>query len=96
MTSAPKLVLVTGATGFIGFRTLIETLKAGYHVRAAVRDEAGVQKVKAAASTKPYLPQLDFVLVPDILKKDAYFEAVKGVDYVIHLASPTTKVETTP
>ena len=94
--SASKLVLVTGATGFIGFRILIETVKAGYHVRAAVRNEGGIQKIKAAESTQPYLNQLDFALVPDILQEDAYFEAVKGVDYVIHLASPTTKVMTTP
>ena len=91
-----NLVLVTGATGFIGFRTLIETLKAGYRVRAAVRNESGIQKVKDADSTQPYLSQLDFVLVPDILKEDAYYEAVKGVDYVIHLASPTTNQKAIP
>ena len=91
-----KLVLITGATGFIGFRTLIETLKAGYRVRAAVRNEAGIQKIKAAASTQPYLSQLEFVLVPDILKEEAYNEAVKGVDYIIHLASPTTNLKTLP
>ena len=93
MTTTPKLVLITGATGFIGFRTLIETLEAGYHVRAASRNESGVQKIKAARSTQPYLSQLEFVLVPDILKEDAYVEAVKDVDYVIHLASPTTRVQ---
>ena len=96
MTVASKLVLVTGATGFIGYRTLIETLKAGYHVRAAVRNQSGVDKIKAAASTQPYLSQLEFALVPDILKDDAYHEAVKGVDYVIHLASPTTNLPTVP
>ena len=96
MTTTSKLVLVTGATGFIGFRTLIETLKAGYHVRAAVRNESGIQKIKAAGSTQPYLSRLEFVLVPDILKEEAYHEAVKGVDHVIHLASPTTNFKTIP
>ena len=96
MTTTPKLVLITGATGFIGFRTLIETLKAGYHVRAATRNESGIQKIKAAPSTQPYLSQLEFVIVPDILKEDAYYEAVKDVDRVIHLASPTTNLKTLP
>ena len=96
MAVTPELVLVTGATGFIGFRTLIETLKAGYRVRAAVRNESGIQKIKAAASTQSYLSQLESVLVPDILKEDAYYEAVKGVDFVIHLASPTTNQKTVP
>ena len=96
MTSNSKLVLLTGATGFIGFRTLIETLKAGYRVRAAVRTESGVQKIKAAASTQPYLNKLEFVLVEDILKEDAYKDAVKDVDYIIHLASPTTNQKVVP
>ncbi|KAG8525258.1 uncharacterized protein KY384_008902 [Bacidia gigantensis] len=96
MTAPTSLVLVTGATGFIGYRTLIEALKAGHRVRAAVRNENGIQKIKAASSTRPYLSQLEFTLVPDILKEDAYYEAVKGVDSVIHLASPTTNLPTTP
>ena len=96
MAPTPKLVLLTGATGFIGFRTLIESLKAGYHVRAAVRNESGIQKIKAAESTQPYLSRLEFVLVPDILKEEAYDKAVQGVDYVIHLASPTTNLKEMP
>ena len=83
-----SLVLITGATGHLGYRTLIEALKAGYHVRAAVRNEAGIKKIKAAESTQPYLNQIEFVLVPDMEKEDAYNEAVKGVKYIIHLASP--------
>ena len=96
MALASKLVLLTGATGFIGFRTLIEALKAGYRVRAAVRNEGGIDRVKGAQSIQPYLSQLEFVLVPKIEKEDAYYEAVKGVDLVIHLSSPTTKFETLP
>ena len=96
MTVDTKLVLLTGATGFIGYRTLIETLKAGYRVRAAVRTEDGIQKIKAAFSSQPYLDKLEFALVPDILREDAYHEAVKGVEYVIHLASPTTNQTNPP
>jgi nucleoside-diphosphate-sugar epimerase len=83
-----SLVLITGATGHLGYRTLIETLKAGYHVRAAVRNEAGIKKIRAAESTQPYLNHIEFVFVPDMEKEDAYNEAVKGVKNIIHLASP--------
>ena len=96
MANSSKLVLVTGATGFIGFRTLVETLKAGYRARAAVRNEGGVKKIKAAKSMQPYLSQVDFVLVPDIIKEGAYSAAVKDVDYIIHLASPTTNLDEVP
>lgn len=94
--SPQQLVLVTGATGFIGFRTLVETVKAGYRARAAVRNEGGVAKIKAAKSIQPYLDQVEFVLVPDIIKAGAYNEAVAGVDYIIHLASPTTNLAEAP
>lgn len=96
MAHSPKLVLVTGVTGFIGFRTLVKTLESGYRARAAVRNEGGVKKIKAAKSLQPYLGNVEFVLVPDIIRKGAYDEAVKGVDYIIHLASPTTNLDEQP
>ena len=33
------LVLITGGTGHVEFRNLVTALKAGYHVRAAIRSE---------------------------------------------------------
>lgn len=35
-----------------------------------------------------YRGQFSFVIVPDIEKEDAFDEAVKGVDGVVHTASP--------
>jgi nucleoside-diphosphate-sugar epimerase len=88
---AGDLVLLTGGTGHIGFRTLVEALSKGYNVRAAVRSETKVAEIKAAKSIQPYLGQLTFTIVPNIEKKGAFDEAVKGVDYVVHLASPLAK-----
>jgi uncharacterized protein YbjT (DUF2867 family) len=34
------LVLITGGTGFIGFKIIVTALQAGYSVRAAVRSDA--------------------------------------------------------
>ena len=85
------LVLLTGGTGHVGYRTLIEALSQGYHVRAAVRSEAKAAEVKAAKSTQPYLKQLTFVTVPNIEKEGAFDSAVKGVDHIVHLASPLAK-----
>ena len=89
--SAQPLVLITGATGFLGFHVLVKALKQGYRVRAAVRSVPQAQaKLLATPSLKslPQVSNLTFVEVPDIQSTDAYFEAVKGVDYVIHCASP--------
>jgi nucleoside-diphosphate-sugar epimerase len=88
-----SLVLLTGATGHIGFRTLLDLFQSGYKVRIAVRSEAKEQVILS----NPKFQELnipsssyEFVIVPDLMADGAYNEAVQGVDYVVHLASPIT------
>ena len=89
------LVLITGGTGLIGIKTIHTALKAGYSVRAAVRSQAKADAVLATPTVKAINPgsRLTFVIVPDILADNAYDEAVKGVKYIIHSASPVIKGE---
>lgn len=84
------LVLITGGTGHVGYRTLVTALQAGYRVRAAVRSESKKKELLSAPSIKELNPadKLTFVVVPDLMVDGAYNEAVKGVNYIIHLASP--------
>ena len=85
------LVLLTGATGFLGYQTLIQLIKSGYKVRAAVRSLAKTEKIRNGPSFKALAPtdeQLSFVSVPDMTAKGAFDEAVKGVKYIVHIASP--------
>ncbi|KAK5725689.1 hypothetical protein LTR15_003879 [Elasticomyces elasticus] len=89
------LVLITGATGHLGFRTLRFALEHGYNVRAIVRSEAKADKIKNNTVLKAMNKeaQLSFVVVPDFLKPGAFDEAVKDVKYILHIASPmATKV----
>jgi nucleoside-diphosphate-sugar epimerase len=89
-----NLVLITGATGHVGFRTLLDLLQDGYLVRAAVRNESKKQAIltnPAFKSLKVPSNNLSFVVVPDLTSEAAYDEAVKNVDYVIHIASPITR-----
>ncbi|KAI1162163.1 putative cinnamoyl-CoA reductase [Nemania serpens] len=87
--SSPTLLL-TGATGFVGFKVLLNALEQGYTIRAAVRSSSKSESLsshpKVKALAKP--GQLSFVEVPDVTDQEAYFEAIKGVTYVIHLAAP--------
>src|ERR1700748_3156390 len=89
--SSSGFVLMTGVTGHVGFKTLLDALKAGYRVRAAVRSQEKAQTIlnnpvfKAASIPKE---QLSFVVVPDLSVPNAYDEATQGVDYVVHIASP--------
>ena len=85
---AGPLVLITGATGHIGFRTLVKLLEAGFRARISSRKLSSAQKLKDLPSIKPYTESVEFVEVPDFLAEGAFDEAVQGADYVLHLASP--------
>lgn len=61
-------------------------LSRGYTVRTTVRSQATAEKVKE--THKQYLDQLSFAIVPDVAAPGGHDEAVKGVDGVIHTASP--------
>lgn len=83
--------MLTGSTGFLGYIVLTELLKQGYRVRAAVRSQTKAQKILEGPSVKAIAPteeQLSFVTVPDMTAPGAYDNAVKGVKYIIHVASP--------
>ena len=91
MASSKPLVLLTGATGFVGYLTLVDLLKSGYRVRAAVRSQAKADKVNATPSVKALSPASDtlsYVVIPDMAKAGAFDDAAKGVTYIVHLASP--------
>jgi len=80
MSSLP-LVLITGVSGFIGGHVLQCALNAGYPVRVTARP-AKVEAVRKQWGTK-----VDVVTISDLIQSD-YSEALKGVEAVIHTASP--------
>ncbi|MCJ1333401.1 hypothetical protein MMC10_010098 [Thelotrema lepadinum] len=91
MTSPNDLVLLTGATGYLGYLILISALKAGHRVRIAVRSPSKLQKVLNAPSIKALNltpDQLTSTVVPEIGAPGAYNDAVKGATHIIHAASP--------
>ncbi|KAE9961526.1 hypothetical protein BLS_001862 [Venturia inaequalis] len=81
----------TGANGHLGFRVVVSALEAGYKVRAVVRRVEAGDQIKAAGSIQPHLSSLEIVVVEDLLAEGAFDELVKGMDGIIHIASPLTK-----
>ncbi|KAJ5691538.1 NAD-dependent epimerase/dehydratase [Penicillium malachiteum] len=83
-------LLITGVSGYIGFKTLTLALERGYHVRAIVRKSSDIEDLKRSPAIASSLEreQLEIFIVPEFLKKDAFLECLDGIEVIIHIASP--------
>lgn len=84
-----ELVLVTGATGFIGAHVVEQALAAGLRVRATARSEGKAAAVRAYFEPR-YPGHFETVLVPDMMAPGAYDAAIAGVAGVAHIAAVLT------
>ncbi|KAL1644939.1 hypothetical protein SLS58_004010 [Diplodia intermedia] len=83
-----QTILVTGGSGFVAAHVLNSFLEGGYKVRTTVRSEATADKVRKTHKKYTESGQLTFAIVKDVAESGAFDEAVKGVDGVVHTASP--------
>ncbi|RYP59404.1 hypothetical protein DL769_008549 [Monosporascus sp. CRB-8-3] len=81
-----SLILVTGATGYIAGNVIFEALEVGYRVRGSSRSAA-----KANTSDIFKSANYETVVVPRMDVEGAFDEAVKDVDAIIHVATPTSR-----
>jgi dihydroflavonol-4-reductase len=81
-------VLVTGGSGYVAGWVIVELLQRGYSVRTTVRhlDKGAAVRAAVATVTDPG-GRLTFA-VADLTRDEGWPEAVAGVDYVLHVASP--------
>ncbi|EEH36501.2 NADPH-dependent methylglyoxal reductase GRE2 [Paracoccidioides lutzii Pb01] len=83
-------ILLTGGSGFIAAHVLEILLQHGHSVVTTVHSEEKARKIKDAYPDVPK-DKLDFAIVDDIAKLDAFDKAVISdppFEYVIHTASP--------
>ena len=85
-------VLLTGASGYIGKHIALKLLNEGYTVRASVRNLSKGEEVWAAVkshlnSSVNLAAVLTFVEL-DLEKDAGWDEALKGIDVLMHTASP--------
>ncbi len=90
MTLNPEstTVLVTGASGFIGSHCVVQLLQAGYAVRGTLRDRAREDPLRVALANHTDIDgRLEFALA-DLVRDEGWDEAVRGCEFVLHVASP--------
>ncbi|KAK7737309.1 hypothetical protein SLS53_006612 [Cytospora paraplurivora] len=80
------LILITGASSFVATPIIKLFIANGYYVRGQARSESSAKKIYKVFPD--YGDKLTIAIVPDITAEGAFDEAVKGVDGVIHTASP--------
>ncbi|KAI9890468.1 MAG: hypothetical protein M1814_003952 [Vezdaea aestivalis] len=87
------LVFITGGSGFLGSKVIVDALTAGYRVRASVRKAAQGEAIKAIKSIASFVSQLEIVIVPSLDAEGVFDDLLVGVDYVLHVASPLAAPE---
>lgn len=85
-----KKIVVTGGTGFVAGWVILEFLKAGYEVKTSVRSLKKADRVTNALAPKlseEESQRLSF-FEADLGSKDNWAENFKGMNGIIHVASP--------
>ena len=83
------LILVTGASGFVGKWCVVKLLEKGYRVRGTIRSEAKAKQVRETVGAlvgADAISRLELVKA-DILDDKGWPEALAGVTAVMHVAT---------
>ncbi|ORY92490.1 hypothetical protein BCR35DRAFT_348878 [Leucosporidium creatinivorum] len=82
----PPLMLITGSSGFVGSEIAFQALKQGLAVRLVFRKPSQAEAWEAAYGE--YKERTETVVVQDFAVPGAFDEAVKGVSFIAHAATP--------
>lgn len=85
-------VLVTGATGFIASHTILELVNKGYSVRGTARSASKADQLNTTLSAYAAKPIEIELVSADLTQDEGWIEAMEGVTYLLHLASPILTV----
>jgi dihydroflavonol-4-reductase len=93
-SNTEKLVLVTGGAGFIAVHCILQLLNAGYRVRTTMRSlsREGAVRAMLKEGGVDAGDRLTFIEA-DLASDKNWNEAVSGCTYVLHVASPTPKMD---
>ena len=81
-------VFVSGGSGYIALHTIILLLRKNYFVVASVKDRNKIEVIKKCLQENNVnISKIEFYIL-DLLYDKGWDDALKGCEYVIHLASP--------
>ncbi|UKZ84184.1 uncharacterized protein TrAFT101_000102 [Trichoderma asperellum] len=76
---AKETILITGITGYIGFKVLYIALTHGYRVRGVVRKEEQISKIKSHPLMNGLAAGVEFVVIPDLTEAGAFDTALDDI-----------------
>ncbi|GFO29722.1 NADPH-dependent aldehyde reductase ari1-like isoform x2, partial [Plakobranchus ocellatus] len=82
------LVLVTGASGFLGRHVVKVLQEKGYRVRGTVRSLKNAKRVEHLYNLCPNAKFKLELVEADLTKDETWLDAVEGCTYIHHVASP--------
>lgn len=88
MTHSSNPILVTGASGFVALHTIIQLLQQGYKVRATLRTLSREAEVRETIAKHVDINDRLEIVTADLMQDMGWGEAMQGVEYVLHIASP--------
>lgn len=83
-----KLVLVTGASGYLACHVVNLLLESGFRVRATVRSLQNQKKLDPIKKINPAKTHLIEFVEADLLDDQCWDKVVEGCYYICHVASP--------
>lgn len=98
-STGDKTVLVTGGSGFIAVHCILKLLQQGYSVRTTLRSLSRQDEVKQMLkvgginSPDSYRDDKLSFIKANLSEDKNWNDAVKGCEYVLHVASPTPAVK---
>ncbi|MBI3161098.1 MAG: aldehyde reductase [Chloroflexi bacterium] len=84
----PSPILVTGAHGFVAIHVVIQLLQQGYRVRGTMRNLSREPELRDTLSKYAQIIDRLEILPADLEQDTGWNEAMSGVEYVLHIASP--------
>ncbi|MBI5943553.1 MAG: aldehyde reductase [Chloroflexi bacterium] len=88
MTPSSNPILVTGASGFVAIHAVVQLLQQGYQVRGTVRTLSREAELRSTIAKYAQADERLEILSADLEQAAGWDEAMNGVEFVLHVASP--------